>query len=482
MLGLVGLVYLLAPVSGWTQADDAPADTSPTSPPSPIEKPAVTIKVEEAPRPVTKKSRNKPVRLGDRVIVGNDLVVKEDETAGQVVVVGGSADIRGKVNDLIVVMGSTRLGPKAEVRHEMFVLGGRLDIDPAAKTGHNKFWFGGNDHDFTTLTWPNWPSQWLNQGLLYGRVLPLQYKWSWVAVCLAGLLYMLLALLFPRSVQSAVDTLEQRPGPALVSGMLAFMLIGPLLILLVITVIGVIAVPFAAAAFLIAFLFGKVAVYRYAGQQLGLQCGAQWLQHPLLALMTGLVLFCVLYTIPAVGLVAWMIVAPLGMGAVLLTVFGRKRDSLRQAGAAAPMSAGASAPLKPEPPALLPPAGFWVRFVASLLDLLLVGLILTVVLHHPGWFLLTWVLYHLIFWSWRGATAGGLLLGLSIVRVDGRPMNVAVALIRLLGAFFSLAALGLGFLWAGWSTDKQSWHDRISGTLIVKTPRPIPRVAARTSG
>jgi uncharacterized RDD family membrane protein YckC len=96
------------------------------------------------------------------------------------------------------------------------------------------------------------------------------------------------------------------------------------------------------------------------------------------------------------------------------------------------------------------------------------------VFHRPRWFLLTWVLYHLVLWSWKGTTLGGIVFGLKIVRADGGPMNFAVALVRLLGSFFSAAVLGLGFFWAGWSQDKQSWHDKIAGTFVVKFPRATP--------
>jgi uncharacterized RDD family membrane protein YckC len=60
---------------------------------------------------------------------------------------------------------------------------------------------------------------------------------------------------------------------------------------------------------------------------------------------------------------------------------------------------------------------------------------------------------------------------LRIVRIDGQSLSPGVAVIRLLGSVFSLAVVGLGFFWAGWSADKQSWHDKIAGTTIVRLPR-----------
>jgi uncharacterized RDD family membrane protein YckC len=139
--------------------------------------------------------------------------------------------------------------------------------------------------------------------------------------------------------------------------------------------------------------------------------------------------------------------------------------------------------MTPEPPALsavtMPRAGFWRRFLATVLDAVLIGLIIGPLLHLPHvprWFLLIWVTYHVGMWSWKGTTIGGIVLGLRIVRTDGQRINFAIALVRALASFFSAAVLGLGFLWAGWTRDKQSWHDKIAGTIVVRPPKGTPLV------
>src|SRR5512138_2946403 len=50
--------------------------------------------------------------LGDVTAMGNDTVVKADQTAHDVVVMGGTALIDGTVTgDLVVIMGKAKLGP-----------------------------------------------------------------------------------------------------------------------------------------------------------------------------------------------------------------------------------------------------------------------------------------------------------------------------------------------------------------------------------
>ncbi len=114
-------------------------------------------------------------------------------------------------------------------------------------------------------------------------------------------------------------------------------------------------------------------------------------------------------------------------------------------------------------------AGFWIRFAAMALDLILLGWVFTAVPNPLFVFLL--IAYHVALWTWRGTTIGGIVCGLKVVRVDGRDVDFTVALVRSLGAVFSVLALGLGFFWVGWTAERQSWHDKIAGTVIVKVPK-----------
>jgi uncharacterized RDD family membrane protein YckC len=413
----------------------------------------------------------------DRVSVGGSVVVKEGESARDVVVVCGNATIDGTVEgDLVVVLGTAKLGPTAEVKRDLVIVAGTLDADPAAKLGHDRVIIGAGGGGPKRLWLPS-PGEWLTKGLLLARPLPHQFAWAWVLAGVALLLYVIVAVLFPKQIQASVDALAARPGGSFLAGLLAFLLIGPLFLLLAITVVGLLIVPFALCALVIACLFGKVAVYRFAGQQVGAQIGLAFLQKPLVALLVGALLFCLLYMVPVLGFLVWGAIAPLGLGAVVLAMLNRTKAApngvASGAAAAAVVPEGAAVPpLVAEPNlALLPRAGFWIRLAATLLDFLLVGLVCSVLLLVPKLFLLVWVVYHVGLWSWKGTTVGGLVFSLKIVRTDGAPMNFGVALVRSLASFFSFLVFGVGFFWAGWSAEKLSWHDKIAGTLIVKLPK-----------
>jgi uncharacterized RDD family membrane protein YckC len=74
-------------------------------------------------------------------------------------------------------------------------------------------------------------------------------------------------------------------------------------------------------------------------------------------------------------------------------------------------------------------------------------------------------------WKLRGATIGARLCSLEVVRLDGREIDWDTALVRALSCFLSLAPAGLGFIWIAFDRERQSWHDKIAGTVVVRVPR-----------
>lgn len=111
------------------------------------------------------------------------------------------------------------------------------------------------------------------------------------------------------------------------------------------------------------------------------------------------------------------------------------------------------------------------RLMATLIDLILIGL-LNQLLHLEGrsW-LLVWMGYHIALWTWTGSTLGNRVIGMKLSGPSGGPVDYKVATTRCLAAFLSALPLGLGFLWAAWDSRKQSWHDKLTGTRMEWTRR-----------
>lgn len=134
-------------------------------------------------------------------------------------------------------------------------------------------------------------------------------------------------------------------------------------------------------------------------------------------------------------------------------------------------------------------AGFWRRFVALLIDGILLGIvggILSAVLglgagtaeggsaafnFGTGGTLLNVVLdliYFTLMIGLLGKTVGGMALGIKVVPVDGGAVGIGKALIRAIVAYISGFVLLIGYLWMLWDGKKQTWHDKAAGTIVVR--------------
>jgi uncharacterized RDD family membrane protein YckC len=80
-------------------------------------------------------------------------------------------------------------------------------------------------------------------------------------------------------------------------------------------------------------------------------------------------------------------------------------------------------------------------------------------------------IYGAVMWKIKGTTIGGILCNLQVVRLDGRPVDWGTAIVRALSCFLSLVVFGLGFIWIAFDSEKQGWHDKIAGTIVVRSPK-----------
>ena len=74
------------------------------------------------------------------------------------------------------------------------------------------------------------------------------------------------------------------------------------------------------------------------------------------------------------------------------------------------------------------------------------------------------------FWVWKAATPGKMVISAKIVdaKTLGKP-STGQLIVRYIGYFISAFVFGLGFLWVAFDKRKQGWHDKIAGTLVIKT-------------
>jgi len=468
------------------------------------------------------------------IVIGGSATV-EGKVDDAVVVIGGDAIVRGPVGDAVVAIlgkvtldapaaqvvavgGGVELGPKAEVR-EVVSIGGPIERDEASQASGSVVEVALLDSmpDFAGLR------AWVRHAFFLGR--PLAFHpdlvWAWMIALVALGVYVVVGLLFPRPISLCVETLEQRPGGTLLAAVLAGLLMPVLMVLLTITVVGPVVFL---GAMLLALLVGKTALLAWIGRRTlaGMTLGTS--ARTVAAVATGGGIVALLYTVPFLGAFLWHVSLGLGLGLASYTAIRALRSSNGtpassahsadvSSGVAAPAAssvaasssaapspsvesssegsataelpvmpvvppstAGGSAALVVSVPSALPRAGFRRRMLALAIDALIVMVVSSAVYAEGSLSLVLLAGYGAAMWRFRGTTIGGIVFGIKVVRLDDRPVDWLTAIVRALASFLSLFAAGLGFLWIIWDPERQAWHDKIAGTVVVRMPRGVSLV------
>ncbi len=269
--------------------------------------------IDEQRRDERRRRRRGSVRTDTRVSFGSSLRVEENETSRDVVVLGGSLDVEGKVRgDAVVVGGSVEI--RGEVSGTVTAVGGSISLGPGARIDGDAISIGGAVHrdptadvfgeitevslapgleldDLWDDVWlPHWHFGWFDFGV--GELIVRVGK----TVVLAVLL-LLLVLLFPRLAAAVSDRVQRQPWKAGMVGLgaqLLFLFALPVIcIILLITIVGIplalILGPLASLVLVVLFLLGFTGVAMAGGQLLQARFGWRGVS-PYLLVVLGLAL------------------------------------------------------------------------------------------------------------------------------------------------------------------------------------------------
>lgn len=134
-------------------------------------------------------------------------------------------------------------------------------------------------------------------------------------------------------------------------------------------------------------------------------------------------------------------------------------------------------------------AGFWVRVWAYICDLIVISALTFLFVNPllkllgmdnqiPDWLQLqvsiftigiVGFIYFAAMTKIWSQTLGKMMMGVKVVRIDGKPLDVLTVIFRegIGRAISQLFGLHLGYIWAGFHPRKQSWHDQVGDTYVV---------------
>ena len=146
-------------------------------------------------------------------------------------------------------------------------------------------------------------------------------------------------------------------------------------------------------------------------------------------------------------------------------------------------------------------AGFWIRFLAVVIDTIILMIVNTIVSSLmmgtvvtpipqitpganpmevlPAFFAAVGAsmavntalgaLYESLFLTYLAATPGKLAVGLKVIRSNGAPIGMGRAFGRHFAKYLSGLILGIGYLMVAFDAEKRSLHDMICDTRVVKS-------------
>lgn len=348
-------------LSASVAAAQTPSATSPATPtratqaPAPSVQPRVEMPLEPDVRSSSGNGRDRFVRgRGPFFRMGQDLTLPANEVAEDVVVVSGRANVEGHARgDVVVVLGSVHVGKGAVVDGSLVAVAGDVTIEDGAIV-HGDFvsvastvtapetfradgehvlvGAGGMGRHLGAVV------PWLTKGLLWGRLIVPSVGWMWPFIAVLFFVSLMLNLAFDGAVRACARTLFDRPLSTFFMGLLMLLLIGPVMFILVVSVVGIAVIPFVLCALVIAWIIGKVGVTRWIGASLVSEEADNRI-HTARSFAIGFGILCLAYMVPILGIMSWVVVSVFGLGAAIMALAtGLRREN----------------PSKPKPPKPVP--------------------------------------------------------------------------------------------------------------------------------
>jgi hypothetical protein len=277
---------------------------------------------------------------GDLVVLGGSVVLEtRSRVEGNVVVMGGSIRVAGEVEgDVVTFGGNAVLRSTAVVDGDLVTIGGNVQRDHGAVVRGNEVeglefeGFPRIESFPKRLHFDTWGSRWSSPLFdIVGDIVG--------ALALAAL-GLLVVLFWPKQTEVVGHTVLIAPLASAGVGLLTFVVAVVLIVLLAITICLSPVAFLLGVALLVAGIFGWIAIGLLVGQRLLEALNVKGITS-LMAVAAGTLLISVLRAIPCLGDIFAFVVGCAGLGAVVLTRFGRQTY---------PLSTGVpSAP--PAPPA-----------------------------------------------------------------------------------------------------------------------------------
>jgi hypothetical protein len=258
---------------------------------------------------------NAHAAIRDLVRFGSDLLIEEDMSVRDAVVIAGDVTVDGVVDrDVVAIGGSIILTENAFVGRNVVAISGKIERSPGANVGG-------------TLTEANIPGLYTLIHTFSGG------DWSgpflifsvWPLISFLGFLTLalLIAAFFPGTMEAASATIEEHPIGSVFAGFAGMLLIIPLGILLAISIIGLVLIPVEIIIVSTALLFGYVAIAQLIGKKI-IMSMKRARTAPIWETLSGMAVLGIIGFIPILGWFLNSLAILFGFGGIWIAILSRR--------------------------------------------------------------------------------------------------------------------------------------------------------------
>lgn len=310
---------------------------------------------------------------GDIVIIGGVLRMEpESLVTGDVVAIGSSISVKGEIShNLVAIGGVLTLTDTAVVRGDLIAPGSVMKKDESAQV-YGQLITSSRPIKIEGVEIPDVPEvpevpeppqvpQTESRTGFADRVEAVftpvvNGLWFMFRLFAISAVAVVLALFVPAQAKRTSNVIISQPVLSGVLGLLTIMIAGPLMVLLSITVILIPVTLLLALALMFGLFFGWIAMGQEIGRRIGVSLGQDWSD----AIQAGIGTFLLTFMVSGLNFIFWdvvgwmlgVLIASIGLGAVLMTRFGTRDYKPKSTyipadtGSTAPIAAANSAEAK----------------------------------------------------------------------------------------------------------------------------------------
>lgn len=290
------------------------------------------------------------VIIGDLTVMGGRAVIK-GKIDGDAAVFGGNLDIFGSISGDAAVFGGN-INNRGYIEGDLIVIGGTVSLDSASVVEGDVSTLGGSiERNEDAIVEGEITSISTNLNEIIPRITK-AIKWSQrvpyvgalrgvfilTALVILYILNLLLLLIFPGAIEKIINKIQSAVWISVGIGIGLEILYIPLIVLFAVSIVGIPVIPIFALAVFVAFLFGFSSISVLVGERVaqGLKISTEnrigifslgWIAIMIIPIL-GLYLKNFAFVgglVFVLGLAIFYVSMTIGLGAVLYSLFKRKR-------------------------------------------------------------------------------------------------------------------------------------------------------------